>query len=87
MILSAILKNFTFFSPFHVTLGVLNTREGVFFWWRRERFLSKASKRRGGGSIKKKGPCNFCDVQLVRRLTCPTIHDIKQSHLSDIPLV
>ena len=30
-----------FHSSIHLTLGVLNTMEGVFFWWQRERFFQK----------------------------------------------
>ena len=39
---SELIHNFLqFHSSVHLTLGVLNTMEGVFFWWRRERFFQK----------------------------------------------
>ena len=39
------LENFKFCSVFHVTLGVLNIREGVFFGGARRDFVSKANKQ------------------------------------------
>ena len=38
-------ENFKFYSLVHVTIGVFNTRVGIFIWWRRERFFSKANKQ------------------------------------------
>ena len=37
--------------------------------------------------VKKTGPCKLSDVQLTGNVNCPTIHKIKQFHLSNVPLV
>ena len=52
---------------------------GSFFWGRRRDFYRKQKKQ--GFDWKEKS------MQLVWRLTCPTIYGIKHFHLSDVPLI
>ena len=70
------LENFKFYFWVHITLRLLNTREGVFFGGRGRRFHRKQINEDSNWKEK--------SMQFVWGVTCPTIHRIKHFHLSDL---